>query len=314
MTSSPAAVEESEVANPKSPGPADVEKSMYRTTGNPSWLTQSLPRTAPSAGPAPRDAAVNARITNRANIGPRFPDVTQMLRGASSASTAPYAYGGLFDAGPRNSTESVASYPPDRGEISPVERTGHAAPLRRTLAGPSREPDKELSWTEVLRQLVLGTVNDPGAIRLGWEWLSETGPQSRILNPDSRFSQRFRQSQAAQRFENELLRKYNGSPPNGGYMFNFDDTFKLQEFLTTINLPQNFLGSVQDGNAYVKDGVAHFSFKNNSNLRSLSYGRVLNKYGFGSFAPPPRSDFGPGGETTQVIQWSTPVERLGRVP
>lgn len=182
------------------------------------------------------------------------------------------------------------------------------------MDGWTRPPIKPPTLEDLSHQYGIGTHDDPGPIRLGWEWLSGSGPENRVLDPSTHFSQRFRQGPAALAFENFVLRKYNGTPPDGGTVTNFDWPFKFGRALSTGNLPQHFVGSVQDGNAFIENGVAHFSVRNNSNTTSLAYGRALEEKGIPSVPSYSRSSFGPGGNTHQIIQWSTPVGRLGRVP
>jgi hypothetical protein len=158
---------------------------------------------------------------------------------------------------------------------------------------------------------VMGTKNDPSPIRLGVEWLTGTGPEHRNLDENSRFSKQFGAGPYGKAAETFLLNKIAKGGPSS--FDNLDYKYTIPRALNS-NLAQQFVGSVQDGTGYAKDGMAHFKVYNESGTKSLFYGTALKEMGSPIIMPNhSRSGyFAPTSTTSQTIQWSVPVNKLGK--
>ena len=231
----------------------------------------------------------------------------------SNDATDPWtSYGrSAFAAGAQNSNVTM---PPASGNAPSFA----AAPTRPATPAATQPPEHSIGAymrraADNAWDYAMGTETDPTPERLGVEYFTGTGPETRVLDESSRFSQEFKNGPAALAFENYLLDKYQGAPPEGGSVTKFGWKFTAPRFASTGNPAQHFVGSVKDGTATVSNGVAHFAVNNDSSAESLFYGRPLEDMGL---PPPvnayPRWIWAPGGTTSQTIKWATPVAKLGR--
>lgn len=157
-----------------------------------------------------------------------------------------------------------------------------------------------------------GTPDDPTAIRLGWEWFSEKGPEHRELSDDHRFTRRLKNSESVNQFRDFIYNKYDGHPPDGGSVTNYSAAYDNGDYVNPNTITEErFLGTWR-GDAFVDDGQILFIITNESDWHSFFEGRLAeeaNKRGWNFPTAPElkREQWGPGGQTTQRITWTEPV-------
>jgi hypothetical protein len=120
-----------------------------------------------------------------------------------------------------------------------------------------------------------------GPIGMGFDYFLGTGDSNRYFGPGSPFSDAFSQGNGAQAFTRFALNKYNSGDHGDGFLLvdNFDYKFTAGRVLSTVNSAEHFVGSWQDGNAYIVGDKIHFVVQNTSGTGSLLYGRPLNDMG-----------------------------------
>lgn len=172
---------------------------------------------------------------------------------------------------------------------------------------------------EAWQDWMFGTEDDPTAWRLGGEWLTGTGPADRELKDQHRFTRRFQKSATVGRMRDYLYEKYDGHPKDGDFVDNYAAEFNWEYLDPRSTSEEHLLGSWA-GEAHVRDGRIHFKIKNKSGTHSFFQGNPLSELRERTGLPIPtvpdyeRSEFGPGGTTSQTITWSEPVipRKLGR--
>jgi len=93
---------------------------------------------------------------------------------------------------------------------------------------------------------------------------------------DNIISHDFALGAGAQYFEDYIHGKYGNPPPVGTDVTDFAYTFTWGRALTTPNLSEQFIGSWQNGKAYVTEDTVYYQLENTTGLGSLGFGRQLN--------------------------------------
>lgn len=156
----------------------------------------------------------------------------------------------------------------------------------------------------VLSDVILGSEEDPTAIRLGVEWVTGTGPKTRHLGENTRFVRAFRNSEGVSDARERLYQKYDGHLADGDSVVNYDFRFTIPRAMRARTPAEQFIGTYKL-NLIVRGDRILFEARNTSSLESLSYGRVRGEIG----AKPgwPNKDEGPGSNKHQILTWTEPV-------
>ncbi|MCB2130225.1 MAG: hypothetical protein KDE03_14410, partial [Rhodobacteraceae bacterium] len=151
-----------------------------------------------------------------------------------------------------------------------------------------------------------GSYNNPTGVRLGWEWLSGTGPAKRNFTMGDVFTDSFLNSSTFHKTQDYFYNKYQGNITDLSTLDNFDAGFGPGELISDPTLSGQFLGSIAMTKATASNGYITYNFKNSSTIDSFLYST-----GKLEFLNIPRSDgFSPPGSTiTQHITATVPVEK-----
>lgn len=159
------------------------------------------------------------------------------------------------------------------------------------------------SSLDTVKENVLGTEKDPSAVRLGWEWLTGTGPHERDLGEGSRFVESFKMSEGVRDAREELYNKYDGWLKDGDSWVNHKFKMTIPRALRAHTAAEQFIGSY-NMDLHVKGGQIYFKAINRSSVDSLLYGTARKEKGM---KEGPAWEGGPMGNKYQTITWSEPV-------
>lgn len=164
-------------------------------------------------------------------------------------------------------------------------------------------PNNGSSADESLATAMMGTEEDPSAVRLGWEWLTGTGPDERDLGEGSRTVQALKKSVGIRDARNALYQKYDGHLMDGDSYVDYPFEFTWETAREALSATEQFVGSY-NVNMHVRGGRIHFEARNRTSLDSLFFGTARRKRGMDEM---PTSERGPMGNKYQTFSWSEPV-------
>lgn len=156
---------------------------------------------------------------------------------------------------------------------------------------------------DTVKESVLGSEEDPSAVRLGWEWLTGTGPHERDLGEDSKFVESFKKSEGVRDAREGLYNKYDGWLMDGDSWVDHSFKMTIPRALRARTAAEQFIGSY-NMDLHVKGGRIHFKAINRSSMDSLLYGTARKEKGM---KEGPAWEGGPMGNKYQTITWSEPV-------
>lgn len=157
-----------------------------------------------------------------------------------------------------------------------------------------------------------GTPSEPGPGRLIAEWALASGPEERVLGPESSFSQEFVQAPSVQKYVRGYVddwRQRDGGI-NGAYVNPPDRRakFGVTEFTSDLaagNGASHFVGTWGVGARRNGDQI-DWAAENDTDMTSFLYGRAFREAGLPFVRPYPRP--APGGRTHQTIHFTTDLE------
>lgn len=153
-------------------------------------------------------------------------------------------------------------------------------------------------------QTVCFVRSNVSAFRLGWEWLSGTGPENRFFSGGSVLAQALMTAPDIQRGRCVINSRAKNNDGSASYT-DVVASFGLDDVLTANTWMEQYTGSY-NYSAVAYGGSTTFTAQNRSSVTSLLYGSLLP-----SFLQPPNwsrsSWFKPMSNTYQTYQWTEPT-------
>lgn len=116
-----------------------------------------------------------------------------------------------------------------------------------------------------------GTEKSPRPGQLAYNWLTGRGSAHYDFGPESKNTQEMMTAPGVQQAREQLYNKYQGLPPENGFVNNYKASFGLHGLFTADTLTEQFVGSYRI-DVSIKDNRANFELSNNSSFKSFSYG------------------------------------------
>jgi len=214
-----------------------------------------------------------------------------------------------------------------RGGVSTVRKGVAAAGAAQVQADKLRLAQDEVvarsaagAVKTAVRAVRPGSPADPGPGRLATEWATGRGPETRVLGPESSFSQEFVEAPSVRGYLREYLgdwRQREGGV--AGVYRNPPDRrarFGLTEFMDDLaagNGASHFVGTWGVRGERRGDRIG-WAAENDTDTTSFFYGRPLREAGLPHVPAYPRRTPRPGGRTHQTIQFSTDLDGRPLLP
>jgi hypothetical protein len=120
-----------------------------------------------------------------------------------------------------------------------------------------------------------GTSEDPRPLQMSYNWATGSGPLTYEFGPDSVNTIEMMTAPDVSDARDYLYNKYEGAPPEGGYVTNYGVSFGFRGLFTADTLAEQFVGSYRI-DIDVSNGQANFSLGNNSSFTSFAQSLTQN--------------------------------------